>query len=55
MFGFGARQEFETFMEDSKLDVAGKEKDVEHKSLGRSGRRCLKSICLQLFFDPARS
>jgi len=27
-------QEYETFMEDSKLDVAGKEKDVEHKHLG---------------------
>jgi len=25
-------KEYETFMEDSKLDVAGKEKDVEHKT-----------------------
>lgn len=36
MVNFIPRQEFDTFMGDSELDVASKEKDVEHKQLGDS-------------------
>lgn len=34
LVNFITRQEFDTFMGDSELDVASKEKDVEHKQLG---------------------